>query len=273
MIRTLIVIAAIFLSVPAFAAPMWVERAAAPKAKLIDAYFLANDPASAVAVDNSDFDAVLANLAREDESGVRRIDYAAASEADRAQLARYVASLEAIDPAGLNADEQFAFWANLYNAATLRAVLAAWPVASIRDIKTVWTTPVARVAGRALTLNDIEHGVMRPVYKTPLTHYALNCASIGCPDVPAQALSGDGLAQMLEEAASAYVNHPRGVAIIDDELVVSKIYGWFDVDFGGEAGVIEHLRKYAAPPLRAALEGRQKIGDYRYDWALNAPAP
>lgn len=250
---------------------MWIERAAAPKAKLIDPYFLKNDARATFEPDHALFDEAIERLALEGQDGVRRINYAAAGDRERALVADYLAYLQSIDPATLNRDAQFAFWANLYNAATIRAVLAGYPVKSIRDIEDVWSTPVARIRGRALSLNDIEHGVMRPVYKTPLVHYALNCASIGCPNLPQRALRGAGLAETLEAAAADYVNHPRGASLVRGDLIVSKIYGWFEDDFGGERGVLEHLRAYARPPLASALAGRGKVNGYSYDWSLNAP--
>ncbi len=129
------------------------------------------------------------------------------------------------------------------------------------------------VEGEAVSLNDIEHRILRPIWRDPRVHYALNCASIGCPDLRAAAFTAENAEALLDTAARAYVNHPRGARVENDRLTVSSIYAWFREDFGGtEAGVIAHLKRYAGPELAKALETATDIGGYEYDWALNAAA-
>jgi hypothetical protein len=131
------------------------------------------------------------------------------------------------------------------------------------------------VEGKRMSLDDIEHGTMRPFFRDPRVHYAVNCASIGCPNLWPRVWRAATLEAELDAAAAAYVNHPRGVTILSDgRLRVSSIYTWFREDFGGdEAGVIAHLRQFAAPPLRQRLAGRTSIAEDTYDWELNnAPA-
>ena len=127
------------------------------------------------------------------------------------------------------------------------------------------------VEGKQLSLDDIEHDIMRPTFKDPRVHYSVNCASFGCPNLPARAWSAATLDKDLEEAARAFVNHPRGVAVTEPKkLKVSSIYKWFRDDFGGtDAGVIAHLRKYARPELAAVLDGGAAIAQDDYDWSLN----
>ena len=100
----------------------------------------------------------------------------------------------------------------------------------------------------------------------------MNCASLGCPNLAAKAYTPARMETMLNEGAVAYVNHPRGAAVVDGKLVVSSIYQWFIADFGGDdAGILAHLRQYAAPAKRAELARFKSLsgsGD-RYDWALN----
>ena len=211
------------------------------------------------------------------------VDYAGlkASAQGRAALAAYIDSLAAIDPALLSRDEQFAFWVNLYNALTVQVVVEHYPVASIRDIsisaglfaRGPWGRKLVRVAGRDLSLDDIEHGILRPDFGDPRVHYAVNCASWSCPDLATEPYEAATLDTMLDTAARRYINSPRGVDIRGGRLTVSSIFNWYRKDFGGtEAGVLAELRKYAGPELADALAGATRVSSYDYDWTLNDAA-
>ena len=251
-----------------------VAATAASKPKLVDTYWEASGTGGPV--DHAAWDAFLATYTTPGTQGVRLVDYGAAQSGGRADLQAYLAHLQSIDPTTLPRPEQFAYWANLYNAATVEVILEAYPVESIRKIggslfsPGPWGEPVVEVAGRELSLDNIEHGIMRPIWGDPRTHYAVNCASIGCPNLGVMALRAEGLEEALDAAARNYVNHPRGAEIRNGRLHVSSIYDWFDVDFGGnDAGVIAHLRQYAGPELAAALEGITRVSGDGYDWNLN----
>jgi hypothetical protein len=182
--------------------------------------------------------------------------------------------------------EALAYWGNLYNAVTLKVVIDRYPVASIRDIKGgSWLDPKAYLGpwreprvtvegGRRLSLDDIEHAIMRPTFKDPRVHYVVNCASYGCPNLMERAWRAATLEADLEAAARAYVNHPRGVAVLPSgALRVSSIYRWFIEDFGGtDDGVLAHLRSHAAPALAQRLAGTPSIAEHDYDWSLNRVA-
>jgi hypothetical protein len=239
-------------------------------------------PATAQAVS---LDALLGRYVSRHADGVNRVAYARwkATPADLAALDAWIAAAAAERPSAMPRAEAFAFWANLYNALTLKVVLDRYPVRSIRDIRSTgvpfdprqfngpWRTRLVTVEGRAMSLDDIEHGTMRPTFRDPRVHYAVNCASIGCPNLRPRAFAAAGLEAELDDAARAFVNHPRGVALQPDgRLRVSSIYHWFREDFGGtEAGVIAHLRQYAASPLAARLAQATSIAGHDYDWALN----
>ena len=238
-------------------------------------------PAPALAEDLHDrWDELLARYLNDHPDGVARFDYEAlrASDADAAALNGYIAVLESARPSAMGEDEAFAYWANLYNAVTVRLIVEEAPERSIREIRPrpwsigPWSVDRVTVEGDALSLDDIEHDIMRPRYQAALVHYAVNCASIGCPDLKATAWRGDGLAEQLDAAARAYVNHPRGVTVTERGVVVSRIYRWFREDFGAsEGGVIAHLLQYAEPELAAAIEADPNIAGYAYDWTLNQP--
>ncbi len=205
-----------------------------------------------------------------------RVAYGRVSADDRASLQAYLAQLQGLKPQAWPRAAQMAYWINLYNAATVELILDHYPVRSITRIKSglfsfgPWDKKLLDVDGHKLSLNDIEHRILRPLFQDPRIHYAVNCASLGCPDLAPSAYTADTLEEMLDAGARRYVNHPRGVSIEDDRLIVSSIYVWFASDFGGsDAAVIAHLQRYADTELKSRLMRQKSIHDDRYDWALN----
>jgi hypothetical protein len=247
----------------------------APKAKLWEKW-TAHDPAATATLDHSTWGEFLKKYVRPHSSGVNRIAYAKVRKSDRRDLNRYIRQLTEVPISRFSRDEQFAYWINLYNSLTMKVILDDYPVESIRDIKSgffsmgPWKKKLITVEGEDLTLNDIEHRILRPIWKDPRVHYAVNCASIGCPNLQPIPFTGTTNDALLDKAAREFINHPRGARVDRGRLVVASIYVWFHEDFGNsDKGVIEHLRRYAGPQLSAALSGVMRIADDRYDWALN----
>lgn len=235
---------------------------------------------------NEVYDGLLAKYVEVSPDGVNRVHYRRWKDhsGDRRALDNYIDGLAALEPSKMRREEAFAYWGNLYNAITVKVVLDAYPVKSIKEISSpgAWLDPKAwlggpwravrvRVEGRNLSLDDIEHGILRPNFRDPRVHYMLNCASIGCPNLALRAWRPDTLEQDLDRAARDFINHPRGVSrATDGELSVSSIFRWFAEDFGGsDAATITHLIKYAEPALAEVLKSKNRIGADRYDWALN----
>lgn len=235
---------------------------------------------SSATVDHGAWDKLLKTYVVPGSDGVNRVRYARFKSEGHAALKAYVAALEKVDVATLDRQEQFAFWANLYNAKTIDVVLDKYPVKSIKDISLggglltlvtggPWKAKVVKVKGQELSLDDIEHGILRPGFKDPRVHYAVNCASFGCPNLGIEAFTGAKLDAQLDAGARAYVNHPRGFSTLS-EVTASSIYDWFKADFGGsDKGVLAHVRKYASPDLAARLDAVSGIDRYVYDWSLN----
>lgn len=241
---------------------------------------------STATVDHSVWDKQLKTYVVPGADGLNRVDYKAWKAKDLGVLKGYVKALETTDPAKLDGPEQMAFWANFYNAKTIEVILDHYPVKSIREISInegifgfikksagvggPWKSPLLTVSGQKLSLDNIEHDILRPLFKDPRVHYSVNCASVGCPNLPNQAFTGTTLEAMLDAGARAYVNHPRGIAVTGSRVVASSIYDWFQVDFGGNVtGVLAHVRKYANADLAKKLDGVTTISSYDYDWALN----
>lgn len=252
---------------------------AATAAPLTDAFGKAPSASLAV-VDHSAWSKLLATYVVASDDGINRVRYADFKREGHTALKSYITKLSTVEVGGLARAEQLAFWANLYNAKTIDIILDAYPVKSIKDISLgggllaavtggPWKAKVLKVSGRDLSLDDIEHGILRPIFKDPRIHYAVNCASIGCPNLMREAFTGAALDKQLDAGARAYVNHKRGVSVEGGEITASSIYDWFAADFSGEKGVVAHARKYAEPALTQKLEGIGAISGYDYDWSLN----
>ena len=219
-------------------------------------------------------------LRTDDPAGIHLFDYGGlkANAADRGRLREYLEQLESVDPRLYSRDEQMAYWINFYNALTVETVVEEYPVDSIKSIHEgivplsgPWGDERATVAGQRLTLDNMEHDILRALWRDPRIHYAVNCASLGCPNLAPNVFTAANLEATLEATARDYVNHPRGVTIRDgSSAVLSSIYTWFQEDFGGsEAGVVEHLLRYAEPGLGERLRSFAGDFDYEYDWSMN----
>lgn len=250
---------------------------AAPKAQLWPRWE-AHVNTAHIEVDHEPWQAFLRRYLVADKSGINLVDYAEVSPEDRFVLAQYVRYLSVLSVSRLTRDQQLAYWINLYNALTVKVVLDHYPVKSIRDIKlspspfTVgpWTAKLLTIEGEPVSLNDIEHRILRPIWRDPRLHYVLNCAALGCPNLMMTAFRADRVNMLLDAAAHGYVNHPRGVKISGVGITVSSIYKWYGEDFGGsDAAILQHIRRYARPELQQVIDDIPRIEGYGYDWRLN----
>lgn len=272
--RLAAVLVAVMLCIPSAAA-------FAPKSELWDRW-TANIPGATTSIDHGAWDAFLSRYLSVYASGVNRMAYDRVSDADKKRLDDYLSSLSAIPISRYSREEQRAFWINLYNALTVHVVLDYYPVKSIRDISISpgffsigpWKKKLISVESEQLSLDDIEHRILRPIWKDPRIHYAVNCASLGCPSLMPRAFTASNTEELLDSGARDFINSVHGARFdTGNRLTVSSIYDWFQEDFGGnEAGVIAHLRLYARPPLAAKLATVNEVYDYDYDWSLNGTA-
>jgi len=257
-------------------------EAFAPKSELWERW-TAHSPSATAAIDHSVWDAFLAGNLVSNADGVNRIAYAKISEADRRGLDNYLSALSAVRIGDFSRDEQRSYWINLYNALTVDVVLEHYPVNSIRDISISpgffsigpWGKKLIRVDGEELSLDDIEHRILRPIWKDPRIHYAVNCAALGCPKLMREAFTASNTEELLDRGAKDYINSEHGARFDSDtRLIASSLYDWYQQDFGGdEAGVIDHLRLYAGAELATKLEGITDVYDFDYDWTLIDAAP
>lgn len=210
-------------------------------------------------------------------AGINLVRYAAVSKEDRGLLNNYLKKLESTAVSSFSRPQQRAFWINLYNASTVNLILEHYPLESITKISFSffsfgpWDEELLTVEGEELSLNDIEHRILRPIWRDPRIHYALNCASLGCPNLLPQAFTELNTESLLEQGARDYINHPRGADVQDDSIILSKIYEWYQADFGAnEAGVLLHLQQYSTKERLKFWPTDELEIEYQYDWRLNA---
>jgi hypothetical protein len=255
----------------AYVALAWVTHAAS-----FDQFFSINDAKATMTVDHSEWGRILGRYVKSSPDGINRFAYGRVSEADKRALKAYLGDLQQVKVTALKPDEQRAYWINFYNALTIDVVLDHYPVKSIRDIggglfaAGPWRKPLVSVQGRRLSLDNIEHDILRKVWRDARVHYAVNCASLSCPNLMGEPFTAAKLEAMLNKGARDYANHPRGASVKDGKLVLSRIYSWYRRDFGtSDAEIIEHVASYAEPKLKKQLAGIETIDDYFYDWSLN----
>ena len=269
-----------FVFLPGAVSGSSLERLLAPKAEPWERWqqYQASDQRR---IDHESWSGFLNAYVTRSADGVMRIAYSRVTDRDKAVLSDYIAGLSELEISGHSRPEQFAYWVNLYNALTVQVVLEHCPVMSIRDIDISpglfadgpWRKPLITVQGENVSLDDIEHRILRPGWGDPRIHYAVNCASIGCPDLQPEAFTAANTERLLEQAARDYINHPRGVRVDRSGVTLSSIYNWFASDFDQAGGVLDHIRRYATADLKARLEGIETIDGYTYDWSLNDKPP
>lgn len=215
-------------------------------------------------------------LVSDTDSGVNLFDYSGLIDDGREPLDQYLDELTSADPLLLNRAEQKAYWINLYNAVTVAVILDNYPLVSITDIGGKvgsfgpWDNDAVELNGITLSLNDIEHRIIRPLYNDYRIHFAVNCASIGCPNLATEAFTSENMEELLDTAAAEYVGHPRGVTVNGSQLLLSSLFEWYASDFGSDQKqVLETLAKHADPETKDAMLKFSADADYYYDWSLN----
>lgn len=234
------------------------------------------------------YDALLKRFVSDDA----RVDYLAL-KADRKALDQFLDNAAKVSQEGFDSwpqPEQLAFLINLYNAATLQLIIDHYPVKSIKDIggllKGPWDQPVVRLFGRTITLNNLEHDILRKRYGEPRIHLALVCAAKGCPPLRREAYMGQRLDPQLDDQARRYLSSPAGLRIDRKGRTVffSSIFKWYGEDFvakytppsgfsgldATERAVAGFCSAYLDAPGRAFLSaGNYRVRYLDYDWSLN----
>jgi hypothetical protein len=202
-----------------------------------------------------------------------RVDYAGLTE-NRGALDAYLAAVAAVDQSAFDDWSQvdrLAFLINAYNAHTLQLVLDHWPVASIRDTDAQgnpWDHFTFPLLGREVTLNEIEHELIRPVFHEPRIHFALVCAAVSCPPLQPRAWVGETLDTDLEAATHAFLTDP-GVNDLSDPAHprLSSLFDWYGDDFvEAEGSIAAFVSRHSG----VAIPDNAEIDFLVYDWNINS---
>ena len=245
--------------------------------------------AQAAGFDHSSWDALLKKHVQVQRQGqVSQVNYAGLQQ-DRAQLQAYLQASAEVSRSrfeGWSKNEQLAFLINVYNAATVELVLTAYPkLDSIKDLGSLFQSPWKKkwlpLLGATRTLDDIEQGLIRGEagYQEPRIHFALNCASIGCPALRAEAYRGDMLSVQLEDATRLFLSDRSRNRAEGTQLKISSIFKWYRRDFeqgwGGSQSLPQFLGRYAGAlglndsQKQALQAGQMELDFLSYDWRLN----
>ncbi|USQ13465.1 DUF547 domain-containing protein [Legionella lytica] len=212
---------------------------------------------------------------------INLVDYAHFSQTDLNLLKDYLRDMAQINIDNYNRAEQLAYWINVYNALTVQTIANYYPISTIQEVNISpglfsvgpWGANLITIKKTTLSLDDINNRIIRPIWNDARTHYALNNASIGAPNLSKTAYHGYNLEEQLNKAALTYVNSLRGVSVIEGRLIISKLYDWYEEDFGGtKQDVITHLLQFAKEPLQSQLKHTNTIDSYVYNWHLNSPS-
>lgn len=194
---------------------------------------------------------------------------------DSVKLNAYLKQLSDNPPAA-NAprNEAMAYWINAYNAFTVKLILTKYPVKSIKDlnpaiavykVNTVWQWKFFSIGGQPMNLDQIEHEILRKKYPDGRIHFALNCASVSCPVLRAEAYTAANLEKQLDDQARRFLKDPLRNKITADKAQLSLIFSWFKGDFEKNGTRRDFLNKYSAVPLPPEAEWKY----LEYDWNLN----
>ena len=225
--------------------------------------------ASQNAVDHTIFAELLKNHVSQG-----RVDYQGFKKNEQ-RLDTYLAVLEKIDAKSLSPQERMAYYINIYNAWTIKLILTAYPdVKSIKDLGSLFQTPwkkeFVKINGQVVTLDHIEHDILRPMFKDPRIHFAINCAALSCPPLLNEPYEGATLDRQLNAATTSFINDPDSNYIKGKRLHVSKIFKWFNEDFKGD--ILGFFKQYAKGQLKRKLDSQGvglNIKYLSYDWSLN----
>lgn len=226
--------------------------------------------------DHSEFDALLDEHVDLDKG---RVDYAGLKE-DREKFDAYLDKIAEVEIEELGEDEQLALLINAYNAYTLDSILEEYPdIDSIRDLSDPFEAKRHKVASYTLSLDDIEHKLIRPIFKDSRIHFAVNCAARDCPPLRPDAYTGGEIDDQLDEATADVLGSSQFVRVEGDELRVTKIMDWYgddfvDEDFDGHASSLPAYIEQHTPDddVRSFIEahdGEPSVSFLDYDWRLN----
>ena len=242
----------------------------------VTSYWDNHNSSSHTRIDHSQWQTFLDIYLHQTEDGRSLVDYKNVTGSSYAGLKKYINTMARQDPRNLNRSEQMAYWINLYNALTVKVVVDNPDKTSITKMGLglfsfgPWDENLLTITSQPLSLNDIEHRILRPIWKDDRVHFALNCASLGCPNLASAVYQSHTLEQSLTEARSQYLGHPRAVHFdARGHLHISSLFQWYLGDFATDETALMNYLAIHRPELRKQLLAYGGIIRYDYDWDLN----
>lgn len=246
------------------------SASAAPRAKLIE-FWNDYEQGSRLNIDHSRWDALLKkHVITGHSSGINRIDYAKFSDSDKASLSEYLKYLQAMDPRQLSRDSQKAFWLNLYNAGIVSLVLKESLEDSIKNLGGVWKKKRFYITMQKTSFDDIQHGILRPVFDDKRLLVALNAGTMGSAGIQSEAFTADNVEGLLDVVVSDFLAQSNGLKLEEDKLILSRTFKWYARDYGNRRELLEFLSQYVPDELVSTIKQVKRV-EYQYDWALNKP--
>jgi hypothetical protein len=212
-------------------------------------------PIFSQSVNHKPFDSILQKYVS--TSGV--VDYTK-MKAATASLKKVIDDYSKVKTSNLSNNECLAYYINLYNAHTVYMILTKMPVKSVKDIDAgkPWDTKRILLNGKMISLNQLENNIIRPEFKEPRIHFALNCGAASCPALLNKAYMASTLQSQLEAQTKAFINNVK----FNNQTSISQIFNWYKEDFGD---VVTYLNKY----LVKKLDPKKGVTFMEYDWKLN----
>jgi hypothetical protein len=253
---------------------------AAEDAKLIE-FWDDREPSSAMQINHDAWQQILTTYVDDEhQSGINRFNYSAVTPGDARKLRGYLDYMQQMEPRQLNSEEAKAYWINLFNALIVDKMVETFQTGSNRAINRVltgglrsggrWSREIAEVAMQEISLNDIEHGILRPIWNDPRIHFAISACTLGGPNIQKIAFNGANNEELLEKAKVEFLQHPRAVRVQDGELILSSIFNWYASDFGdNRQEVLQYIRNNVDEKTQQDIRGFTRAS-YDYSWDLNA---
>lgn len=223
---------------------------------------------------HSEWDFILKKYVHEGKVDYNKI---ISTPADLKRLNDYLTVLGNTEVSLLTRDEKLAFWINAYNAFTVKLILNHYPLKSIKDIKDPWKQKIWYAANEKMSLDDIEHIKLRKEVREPRIHFAIVCASIGCPDLYPEAFEKAKIEQLLNRVALHFFSARRNYYLKSSgkitTIYLNRIFKWFGSDFGNDdKQVVKFILAYVQKQDRDIINVSDvvKIKYLDYDWSLNS---
>jgi hypothetical protein len=211
-------------------------------------------------LDHSNWDKLLKKYVAENGN----VDYKG-FKSDKETLDTYVMYLsQQVPEKSWTVEEQLAYFINIYNANTIKLIVDNYPLKSIKDISSPWLKNRIKIGDEDFSLADIENGVLRKMNE-PRIHFAINCASVGCPKLLNEAYTAKNVMDLMDKASKEFINNKDKNEIASNRVKISEIFKWYKSDFTENGTVIDYINQFSNTKINANTEINYKD----YDWSLN----